>query len=182
MKANMQHTKETIYRLSRVQYNTYCQGQKLVSMVFSIVMLFLGAAGGFSSTTSLVLVFLGCWAFTGMNVPADRNAKKMIEYAKGDFPASEYHFEEKHIRILGDGKETILPYTDLYSLICDGPYLYLFISRYSAYMVSLAELGEKQSDELKALLHQKTGQKVERPGSLLSLNLAALIKGRKTKK
>ena len=100
MKACMQHTKETIQRLSRVQYNTYCQGQRLTALVFSVVLLLLGASGRFSQTTSLVLVFIGCWAFTGMNVPADRNAKKIIDMAKGDFPASEYCFEEKAIPML----------------------------------------------------------------------------------
>lgn len=176
MKANMQHTKETFQRLARIQYNTYCQGQKLVSLVFSVTMLLLGIMGGFDTGTSLVLIFIGCWAFTGMNVPADRNAKKMIEYAKEDFPCSEYRFEENSICILGDGKETDLSYSDLYSLICDGSYLYLFISKYSAYMVNLELLGEKQAQELKALLSQKTGQQIGKPGSLLSLNLTTLRK------
>ncbi len=181
MKASMQHTKQTIQRLARVQYCTYCQGARLTALVFSIVMLFLGVAGGFSQTTSLVLVFIGCWAFTGMNVPADRNAKKMIEMAKGDFPASQYRFEEKAVRITGDGQESMLPYGDIYSLICDGPYLYLFLNQNAAYMVDLMKLEEKEQEQLKALLCEKTGLKMERPGSLMSLNLATLLKLKKKK-
>lgn len=180
MKAKMQHTKETIQRLARVQYNTYCQGARLTALVFSIVMLFLGATGNFGRTTSLVLIFIGCWAFTGMNVPADRNAKKIIEMAKGDFPASEYRFEEV-IRITGDGQETRLAYSDIYSLICDGAYLYLFINRNSAYMVDLRAMERAQENRLKALLCEKTGLQIERPGSLKTLNLGTLLKMMKKK-
>lgn len=177
MKASMQHTQDTIKRLSRVQYNTYCQGQKLMSLVFAMVMLFLSAAGGFSSTTSLVLMFIGCWAFTGMNVPADRRAKKIIELAKGNYPASEYRFEEETVRILGDSQETSLPYSDIFSLICDGPYLYLFLNQESAYMVDLMDMKEEKVQQLKNQLSQKTGLTIEPPGSLMTLNLAKLIKG-----
>lgn len=181
MKASMQHTKETIQRLSRVQYNTYCQGQRLTALIFSMVLLVLGASGKFGQTTSLVLIFIGCWAFTGMNVPADRNAKKIIDMAKGDFPASEYHFEEKAIRILGDGQENTLSYSDIYSLICDGPYLYLFINSSSAYMVALREMEDTRQEQLKTLLREKTGLPLERPGSLKTLSLATLLKMRKKK-
>lgn len=181
MKATMQHTKDTIYRLSRVQHNTYCQGQKLAALILAMVLLFLGAAGGFSSTTSMFFIFSGCLTITGMNTPADRNAKKVIDCIKGDFPKSEYLFEDKYIRILGDGQETLLPYTNIFSLICDGSYIYLFISRYSAYMVSLTELEEGPREKLKNLLRQKTGLTIQRPGSLLSLNLTTLLKGRKKK-
>lgn len=181
MKASMQHTEQSIRQLARVQYCTYCQGARLTALIFAIVMLFLGVAGGFSQTTSLVLIFIGCWAFTGMNVPADRNAKKMIELAKGDLPASEYRFEETAIRITGDGQETALPYGELYSLICDGAYLYLFLNQNSAYMVDLMQLSEAEQEQLKALLHRKTGMKIERPGSLMTLNLATLLKRNKKK-
>ena len=181
MKARMQHTKETIQRLSSVQYNTYCQGQRLTALVFSLVMLFLGASGNFGQTTSLVLVFIGCWAFTGMNVPADRNAKKIIEMAKGDFPASEYFFEENGIRILGDGQENKLDYSAVYSLICDGPYLYLFLNPSSAYMVALKDMDNTQQEQLKSLLCEKTGLLLERPGSLKTLSLSTLLKMKKKK-
>lgn len=180
MNAKMQHTKETIQRLARIQHRTYCQGQRLMTLIFSIVMLFLSVSGNFSQTTSLVLVFIGCWAFTGMNVPADRNAKKIIDMAKGDFPASRYIFEDV-IRIIGDGQETKLAYSDIYSLICDGPYLYLFLNQSSAYMIDLKEMDEASQNRLKTLLCEKTGLQIERPGSLMTLNLATFLKKRKKK-
>lgn len=174
MKAHMQHTEETIRRLARVQYNTYCQGQKLLSLAISAAFLFAGVLGEFSRTTSLVLIFIGCWSFTEINVPADRNAKKIIDYAKDHFPVSEYQFEENVIRILGDNQETLLSYDDLYSLISDGSYLYLFISKFSAYMVSLEKMEEKNRKELETLLCRRTGRKIEQPGTLLTLNLGTL--------
>lgn len=174
MKVEMQHTEKTIRRLARVQYDTYCLTQKLVTALFAIILLVLGAWNCFDGTTSLVLVALGCFTITGINTPADRNAKKMIEYAKGDFPASEYQFRDNAVQISGDGQQTLLNYTDIYSLICDGPYLYLFISKHSAYMIPLESLGTQKAAELKAMLSEKTGLRVEKPGNLLAINLGSL--------
>ena len=48
-------------------------------------------------------------------------------------------------------------------------------------MVDLMQLSEAEQEQLKALLHRKTGMKIERPGSLMTLNLATLLKRNKKK-
>ena len=175
MKLEMQHTEKTIRRLARVQYDTYCQSQKLVTLLFSIVLLVLGVWNCFDETTSIVLMAFGCFTITGLNAPADRNAKKMIEYVKGDFPVSQFQFDEHAVIITGDDQQTALKYQDIYSLICDGPYLYLFLNKLSAYMISLESLDSQKTVELKTMLERKTGLLVEKPGSLLSINLRSLL-------
>lgn len=182
MKINMQHSEQTIHRLAKVQYDTYCMHQKLMTLLISVVLLVLGTLNCFNETTSLVLIAIGCFTFTGMNAPATRNAKKMIEYAKGDFPASEYVFGEDSVEISGDGKKTILRYSEIFGLICDGAYLYLFINRFSAYMVPVNALEREAETELKELLSEKTGLPIEKPGSLLYMNLRSIRKGISKKK
>lgn len=174
MKLEMRHTEESIRRLARVQYNTYCMGQKLITALFAAALVVLGMLGFFGQVTSLVLVAIGCWTFTGINAPADRNAKKMIECAKGRLPSSAYTFGADAVIIEGDGQQETLRYKDIYSLIWDGPYLYLFISRYSAYMIPMETMPEKDAEELRELLRKRTGLALERPGSMLSFNRKAL--------
>lgn len=166
----MQHTEESIQRLARVQYDTYCMGQKAVNLVFAVILLLMGAMNLFDTAMSLVLLALGCWSLMSLNAPANRNAKKMIEYAKGNLPASEYEFREDGVVIAGDGTETRLKYGDIYSLICDNEYLYLFISRASAYMLPA---GGEEGAELKAFVTERCGLPIERPGSLLRFNRKA---------
>lgn len=182
MKLEMRHTEESIRRLARVQYNTYCMGQKLITAVFACALVVLGTFGFFGQVTSLVLIAIGCWTFTGLNAPADRNAKKMIECAKDELPASVYTFEPDAVLIEGDGRKEALRYENIYSLIWDGAYLYLFISKYSAYMVPMETMPEKDAEELRGFLSRKTGLALERPGSLLSFNLKAIWRNFATEK
>ena len=174
MKVTMQHTEETIRRLARVQYDTFCLAQKLLVFLFGAGLVWLGVTNRFDSTTSLVMIAMGCWTITGINASPNRNAKKMIEYAKGNLPKSEYTFQKESVLIYGDGQQTKLAYKDIYSLVQDEAYFYLFISKYSAYMVPLAELKEEQVQELKQMLEGKCGRRFERPGSLWSLSLKTL--------
>lgn len=173
MQVKMQHTEETIHRLAKVQYDTYCMGQKLVSFALALVLLLLGTAKVFGNSTSLVLIAFGCWSLMGMNVPARRNARKIIEWAKGNLPVSELQFSDDCIHIRGDGKDNQLKYEDIYSLISDGEYLYLFISRNSAYMLPI---GNACGEELRNYISRRCALPVERPGSLLRFNLKSATK------
>lgn len=174
MKLEMRHTEQSIYRLARVQYDTYCIAQKMVAALFAAALIVLGTFGFFGRSTSLVLIAIGCWSFMGLNAPANRNAKRMLECAKGDLPVSVYTFDQDALTIQGDGQQEKLDYTDIYSLIWDGAYLYLFLNRYSAYMVPLETRPEKEAEELKQLLTEKTGHPLEKPGGLLSVDLRTL--------
>ncbi len=174
----MQHTEDTVHRLAKVQFNTYSMGVKVVSMLVSVILLLLGMSEKFGAATSLVLMALGCWTLTSMNAPARRNAKKIIAQTKGDLPCSEFRFEEKGITVCGDGKTDKVEYGKLYSLITDGSYLYLFLNRYSAYMIPLNHMDPADGDALKRLLQEKTQKPLELPGSLLRWNLGMLRRKR----
>lgn len=176
MRAKMQHTEESIRRLSRVQYRTYCALQRLMTALTACVLLVMGTVCSFGRATSLVLIALGCWTMMSLDVPADRNAKKLIESAKGRIPASEFSFSEEKITISGDGQQSTLKYSDLYSLIGDGEYLYLFRSRYSAYMIPMNAVEGGSGEELKQFLSERAKLPVEKPGSLLRIRVRDLKK------
>ena len=176
MKAKMQHTEETILRLSRVQYRTYCALQRLITALTACVLLAMGAVCSFGRATSLVLIALGCWTMMSLDVPANRNAKKLVEGANGRMPASEFVFSEDGITISGDGQQSSLKYSDLYSLVCDGEYLYLFRSRYSAYMIPMNAVEGGTGEELKQFLSEKARLPAEKPGSLLRSRIRDLKK------
>lgn len=176
MKAQMQHTEESIRRLSRVQYRTYGAARRLMTALTGCVLIVLGAVGASDRTASLVLLALGCWTMMSLNAPADRNAKKLIECAKGRMPSSEFSFSENEIEISGDGQRSLLKYGDIYSLICDAEYVYLFRSRYSAYMIPLNSVETGSGEELKRFLAEKTGLPLEKPGSLMRIRFRDLKK------
>lgn len=176
MRVQMQHTEQTILRLSRVQYRTYCTLQRMMTVLTACVLLVLGTVGPFNRAASLMLIALGCWTMMSLDIPAERNAKKLIKSAKGRMPASAFTFSEDAVTIAGDGEQTVLKYDAIYSLICDGAYLYLFRNRYSAYMIPLDAVESGSGEELKRFLAEKTGLTIQKPGSLLRIRLRDLKK------
>ena len=173
--AEIQHNEDTFRRLAQTQYNAYCIPTKLMMLALCLVCLYCGVtevAGGFS----LILLFIGCWTAISMQLPAKRNADKMIELARGKFPYTKYQFLSEHILITGGEEVVELGYNEIYELLEDREYLYLFLNKSSGYMVSKATIKPNDVAGLYSFLEACTGKKPHVVKGLLSLNLRALLR------
>jgi len=176
--AEIQHNEGTFRRLAQTQYNAYCIPTKLMMLALCLVCLYCGVtevAGGFS----LILLFIGCWTAISMQLPAKRNAEKMIELAHGDFPHTEYQFLSEHIRITGGGEIVELSYTEIYELLEDREYIYLFLDKVSGYMVPKVSVRPENVADFCLFMEEKTGKRRNPVKGLLSLNLRSVLRRQK---
>ncbi len=172
--ALMKHNAETIEKLVLMQYNTFQIRRKIVSILLSIAMILYGVFTFHTGMiTSYFCLFLGCVMIAGLNVRAKSNARKILAQLSGKYPSSEYYFSEAGFR---DSKKSgEIPYSNLIWLIDDRKYLYLYITKESAYMVNNSSVyGEGGLDGLKELLSEKSGQKWSSPSTFWNFNINSL--------
>ncbi len=172
--ALMKHNSETIEKLVLMQYNTFQTGNKVIKITIAAVMIAYGViTAGSGMITSYLCLFLGCVLLAGLNVRAKSNAKKIIAQMDGRFPESEYHFSREGFRDSDNSRE--IPYRNLIKIIDDQSYLYLYITKESAYMVnSRSVYGKDGLTGLKDLISEKTGMKWEKPASFWNFNINTL--------
>lgn len=169
--AEIQHSRETIHRLSRVQYNQFRLGTKFFWGAISIATL-LGAA--FNSENKMLfymLLFAGCWLISNADLSAKHLADKIVEAAKGDLPHSEYHFQEHSLRVISGDYDTTLPYQELFALVEDKEYFYLFINRNAGYMVPKQSLEPSNLADFRTALQKASGQKFRKPTTFFNMSL-----------
>ena len=181
MTASMRHTEQTLRRLSKTQYDTFCFGRKAVQAVCGLILIGLGIAGG-NAVLSVLCLFAGCWLCMNTDTPAKVRASKVIDSMNGRFPFTCYRFGPAEILLDagedGDGEPQRIAYASLIRLVEDEGYLYLYISKLSAYMIDKATVAPDAAS-LKALIEKQTGLRWTRPTSLFNFSLRTLLAGRR---
>ena len=160
--AKMKHSADTIERLVVMQYNTFQTRNKLIRVFLAMAMLVYGVyMSGRQMITPYLCLFLGCVLLAGLNVRPRSNARKLISQTGGRFHRSDYSFQEKNFSD-GAGASPI-PYSSLIKLIDDRSYLYLYVSKQSAYMLDRSTVnGPDGLEGFKVFLADKTGLKWSR--------------------
>lgn len=163
--ASIQHDEKTVNRLTAVQYNTYNAKAKNINIIISVVLVFASAFFGFNSVPGILCLLLGCWMFTSIDFPARNMAKKIIEQEKDHMPWAKYEIAEDGMWITSGSGTWMIEYGDVFSLLADTDYFYVFINAQGGYMIPKKSIQEGTADGLKDFLEQKTGKKFEKPGS-----------------
>jgi hypothetical protein len=176
-----QHNDESIRRLSEVQYNTFYRSAKLGYYLVCFLLVFAGVY--FGGTMGFALLLFACFMVTGANLPAKRNADKVIKSMKGHYPETEYDFFAKELRFGSPGEAYesmgIVDYTRFEAFVEDADYLFLFVTKYGAYVIPKKLLGPDDLDRLKALVEKASGKQFESSKRGLSLRLKDMFgKGR----
>lgn len=180
--AEIQHSKETFQRLAKVQHNEYGLVFKFAMMIVGTVSLLIAVSTGVDNTFSILLLFTGGLAFSGLNMPAQRNADKLISMANGDFPRTKYIFLEKEVQITTSDTTSSLEYVKVYDLLEDNDYYFLFLNRFSGYMVPKNAIFPADAERFSAFLEDKIGLKLYRTTGLLSHAVRARLKRYKARK
>ena len=180
--AEIQHSKETFQRLAKVQHNEYGLVFKFIMILVGTVSLFIAVSTGVENAFSILLLFMGGLAFSGLNMPAQRNAEKLTSLANGNFPHTKYRFLEKEIQIISSETTSSLEYTKIYDLLEDNDYFFLFLNANAGYMVPKKSIYPADLDAFAASLEKKVGLKRHRATGLLTLNMRARLQRQKARK
>ena len=161
----MQHTEESFLALSHMQYNLFCEKDRIMRTIISIVLIVVGVVY-FENWWGILLVAYGCYLTTSKYLSANRTAHKLSEQIKLSgkaFPASRYVFCNKAMEIYHakeKQKEDSLNYDKFYKIGEDAAYFYIFRDEYGGYMIPKESLGEKQ-EKFRNFLENKTGQSIQ---------------------
>lgn len=172
-RAKMQHSKDTIYKLVQTQYDTFQFHKKLIHTLIAFGLILFGLYADQSMFMPLIALFVGCVMLANLNAYPKAQAKEVLKMMGDNYPQSDYYF--------GGGSFTFnkeaepVPYRKIIRLVEDREYLYLYVSKQSAYMVDKRTISRGEDLDLKEFLAIETGLKWTRPASLLRFNLKDLF-------
>lgn len=163
------HSKDSIRRLSAVQYNIFGFAKKLKIFLSGILIV---AAANFGNCGALgfgLLMLLGCWLLMSTSLPQMRQSDKLIKMMGGKYPKSSFSFQEDKVIVSTGGDIRSIPYCRFITVAKDNGHYYFFISRMSAYMFPVETVVPQENFE--RFIKEKTGLKFIKPCSLFQMSL-----------
>lgn len=159
----MRHDRASLTALSHMQYDLFCQRNRMARGFLSLTLIVIAILYGGGSWWSLLIIAYACYLTTSTYASSNRTAHRIadqLEQAGQPLPASRYIFEKNKMRIidLNSGEELDpVPYGEIFGLGEDRDALYLFRSQYGGYRVPKEALGERE-DTFRRFIQNKTGQ------------------------
>ena len=175
--AAMEHSEATIRQLSKTQYNVFGMRTKLTFLVICCLWFYVGLFSNISSLAQTICFMGGCFTAVSLDMPAKRNADKILEQL-GDKPLkTHYTFYDDGFSLEISGEESsdpsLTPYSDIIRLVEDRTHYYLFISKFGAYMIDKRTVSPA-SNGFREFLESVCQQKWTIPSGLLGLSLKKL--------
>ena len=159
----MRHDRASLTALSHMQYDLFCQRNRMARGFLSLTLIVIASLYGGGSWWSLLIIAYACYLTTSTYASSNRTAHRIadqLEQAGQPLPASRYIFEKNKMRIidLNSGEELDpVPYGEIFGLGEDRDALYLFRSQYGGYRVPKEALGERE-EAFRRFIQNKTGQ------------------------
>lgn len=167
--ADIQHDKETFYRLARVQYRLYGAAGKVFTILCGAALIAAALFWVKSTSFRMVLIFFGCWTISCWVLPEKRTAERLVKAVKGDFPHTCYRFDADVLAATAYGSTTQIPLATICGTYEDAEYWYLFLNSSSAYMVKKNSLQPADPEGFETYLKDKTGCTMERVPAFITL-------------
>lgn len=172
-RAKMVHNAATIRKLVQTQYDTFQFHKKLTHIGLAVGLILFGLYADQTMFMPLIALFVGCVMLANINAYPRAQANEVLKMMGSHFPQSDYHFCEKEFSFNKDADP--IPYSSIIRLVADRNYLYLYVSKQSAYMVDKATISHGKNMTLEEYLAIETGLKWSRPSSLVSFRLKDLF-------
>ena len=159
----MRHDRASLTALSHMQYDLFCQRNRMARGFLSLTLIVIAILYGGGSWWSLLIIAYACYLTTSTYASSNRTDRRIadqLEQAGQPLPASRYIFEKNRIRIvdLNSGEELDpVAYGDIFGLGEDRDALYIFRSQYGGYRIPKEALGERE-ETFRRFIQNKTGQ------------------------
>ena len=177
--AKMRHNKATIQKLVQTQYDTFQFHKKLIHVGIAFGLILYGLYADQSMYTPMIALFVGCVLLANINVIPKSQAKQVLQMMGDNFPKSDYYFRDTDFTFNKEADP--IPYSSIIRLVQDRQYLYLYVSKQSAYMVDKSTVTGSSEMDLTDFLAIETGLKWTRPGNLLTFSIKDLFPQNKDK-
>ena len=162
-RVKMQHSEDTFVRLSRKQYDLFCQSNRFFRTLISVGAIFAGVLN-FEQWWGIALTAYGCYMSTSTYAQANHPAHKLADQIRNSgmsFPASEYIFRKNYMEIIvlpvrQDEENLQMKYSDFVKFAEDRDYFYLFRDQYGGYMIPKDQL-DGQVDQCRGVMEKASG-------------------------
>ncbi len=161
IQASIQHTEETCRRLSKVQYVKYDTTRKIIRWLLGGLPIVLGFLFGVDTTIGILFILFALFfLYKTANSYESEGVRAFLSTPEA-FRHVDYEFHSKNMVIAAGGLRKTLHYDQLYSLVEDEAYLYLFLNRQQAHMMACNSV-DGGWEQLKVFLTQQTGKQWQR--------------------
>ena len=171
--AYIRHSYDTILRMCRTQYGINNFKNRVLILLGGILLAIVGLPL-INSLIGLVMVMVGCFMITSVDMPARMQADEVKKALGGKYPQNRYDFCDGHFVVVAQNQD-IINYSRLIRLVEDELYCYLWIGKSASYMLEKHSLG-KELDGFMAFMEKQTGLVWEKPQKLTGINLSTIIR------
>lgn len=146
--------------------------------LISLVLMVSGCIGTTYSDSAffVVIIALGCFAFTGADSGPKATARQIISSMNENYPRMKFSFRSDNIVVTTPTESGIVHYDIFIRLAENRQYLFLFSSERAAYALNKTDLAAFSVDEFKTFLNEKTGLTFEQAPSFRKKILLAMKK------
>lgn len=176
------HTEDSIHALFNTQYNTYHLGRVVLTAVAGVALVAAGLFAAVPMWGQGLLLLAGCLLFVGRDFPATLQAENALDARHGALPSDVCTFFSGHMELREGDAHKKLRYEQLDRLVSDKKYLYLFLGPQSVIMVDKEKITPGTAQEVMDLVAKRSGKRWEAPVSLLTMNLADLLRAHDRRK
>jgi len=171
--AYIRHSYDTILRMCKTQYGINNFRNRVLILLGGILLAIFGLPV-INSWIGLLMVMIGCFMITSVDMPARMQADEVKKALDGKYPQNRYDFYDGHMVVAAKNQD-VVSYDRLIRLVEDDLYCYLWISRSASYMIEKYSLG-KELEGFKAFMEKATGKTWEKPQKLTGINLSTIIR------
>lgn len=171
--AFIRHSYDTVLRMCKTQYGISNFKNRMIIIAVGVLLAIVGLPV-IDSLIGLLMVMIGCFMITSVDMPAKMQADEIKKALGGKYPQNSYEFYDGHFVVIAQNQD-LINYSRLVRLVEDELYCYLWISRSASYMIEKYSLG-KEVESFKAFMEKQTGKEWEKPQKLMGVNLGTIIR------
>lgn len=176
--ASVDHSRESIEAMCIMQFNMFQRPKKIIATVLALALILWGILGALSSAYAIALIAIGCVVLASLDAPARALAQTIYEGFGKKPPRVEYSFTDSDFTYSRDGERLAL--SSLIRLVDDGTYLYLYVSKKTAYLIDRKTvIGKEGLTGLKKLLSERSGQDWKKVRPMFSFSLGEMLFSRR---
>ncbi len=159
IKASILHTEETCLRLALVQDKCYGKTRLIVRVIIAMIPVVIAYFAGFDTAWGAILIAVGIFFYYTTGFMYERDAAKALAGTPEKYRDVDYYFHQDGFTVETGDLSKNVPYSDIYSLVSDGIYHYIFINPQQAYMMEVKkDKTRKNVQEIEPFLTSKTGK------------------------
>lgn len=152
----MLHTRDTCMRLALIQDKCFAHARRAVRIVLAAIPAAVGIYVGLDTTRGMLLLVLAVMFYYFTASMYEQDGERAFRAIPEALRQVSYRFGPQDFTVKTGGEERTVPYSELYALLCDGEYFYLFINPQQAYMMKVSSRDE---EAFRSLLSEQTGKK-----------------------